>query len=143
MPTRADHFSSHGVAGSCFLVVEDNFLVADTLCRDLRKAGATVVGPCATVDDALELLDQEGVRIDAAILDVNLRGQRSYPVADALTARGLPFVFVTGYGSPSIDSAFAMVPRCEKPLDAVKLTEALKAACSIVSANDAFGREVQ
>jgi hypothetical protein len=55
--------------------------------------------------------------VDAAILDVNLGGELIYPVADALAARGVPFVFVTGYGAESIDGRFAHVPILQKPIE--------------------------
>jgi CheY-like chemotaxis protein len=64
-----------------------------------------------------------GEELDAAILDVNLGGESVYPVADMLHARGIPFVFMTGYGSASIDPRFAMVPVLQKPIEAKALED--------------------
>jgi len=62
----------------------------------LADLGCAVIGPAASVNRALAMIDAEA--IDAAVLDVNLNGQMSYPIADVLAARGVPFVFSTGYG---------------------------------------------
>jgi hypothetical protein len=80
-----------------------------------------VVGPAPSVEVALQLLEDEGERLDGAVLDINLRDQRVYPVANALTARGVPFVFTTGYDPVTIPQAYAAAPRCEKPVDKRKL----------------------
>ncbi|HEX6011198.1 MAG TPA: response regulator [Geminicoccaceae bacterium] len=83
------------LSGRRVLVVEDELIVAFLLEDMLAGLGCAVVGPAARVDQALALLDAEA--IDAALLDVNLNGHKSYPVADALAARGVPFVFSTAY----------------------------------------------
>src|SRR3712207_6367004 len=83
------------------LVVEDEFYIADEMALALQKLGAEVVGPVPTKDKALALLASEE-RIDAAILDINLKGQAVYPVADALAERGVPFVFATGYDQAAV-----------------------------------------
>ena len=79
------------------LVVEDEFLIAAALCDMLQDAAAIVVGPASTVADAIQLLRAQPV--DAAILDMNLNGQWSDPIAEDLRARRIPFVFTTGYGA--------------------------------------------
>lgn len=114
---------AHSIAGKRLLVVEDNYLVADTLCRDLRAAGAIVLGPCPTADSALALLEIE--MVDTGVLDVQLRGEPSYAVADALADRGLPFVFVTGYDTPPISARHANAPSCAKPVEIENLIRAL------------------
>ncbi len=73
-------------AGKKVLVAEDDYFIAKGLVRHLAQAGAAVVGPVPTVADALAAV--EGGGIDAAVLDINLRGDLVYPVADALLARG-------------------------------------------------------
>jgi CheY-like chemotaxis protein len=98
------------------LVVEDEFLIADELCRALGALGAAVVGPVASVAAARRLIE-EGAGIDAALLDISLKGERAYAVADALTDRCIPFVFVTGYEASVIPSRFAEVARWPKPID--------------------------
>jgi CheY-like chemotaxis protein len=106
------------------LVVEDEYLIADDLRKALTEAGAVIIGPVPAVDEALELVRSEG-RIDAAVLDVNLRGEMIFPVADALAAQGVPFVFTTGYDRGALPGRFAESPRIEKPLKAEKLVATL------------------
>jgi CheY-like chemotaxis protein len=115
----------NGLAGKRLLVVEDEYLIAADLAATLEEAGAEVVGPAGTVTDALELIQSLGERLDAAILDVNLQGERVYPVADALAARGVPYVLATGYDAASIAPAYADAPRCEKPVDRLQLARLL------------------
>ena len=102
--------------GRRMLVVEDDYLIASTLVRALEDHGAEVVGPAASVQEALELMAAEA-RLDAAVLDINLAGDRVYKVADALRARSVPFAFATGYDDWIIPDAYAGVPRMEKPVD--------------------------
>ena len=75
------------------LVVEDEALLAETLCDLLLGAGCQPVGPAANVAIALSLVETS--RIDAAILDVRLMDEMSYAVAYALRARGIPLMFLT------------------------------------------------
>src|SRR3712207_954447 len=89
------------LAGRRVLVVEDEYFIADDIARALRKLGAEVVGPLASRDEALDAFSS-GQSIDAAVLDINLRGDAVYPVADALRGRKVPFVFATGYDPATI-----------------------------------------
>lgn len=98
------------------LVVEDEYFLADDIVRILVRLGAEVVGPIATRDDALACLGG-GEHLDAAVLDINLRGETCYPIANALRARGVPFVFATGYDRAVVPAAYQDVPRWEKPFD--------------------------
>jgi len=111
--------------GRRLLVVEDDYLIAVDLARDLARRGAEVVGPAGSVRDALALVEAEGDRLDGAVLDINVRDGRVYPVADALAARGVPFVFLTGYDARVIPDAYAGVPRCEKPVSSALLSRML------------------
>ena len=79
------------------LIVEDEFLVATLIEDMLTSAGCVVSGPIPRLAEALDAVDCG--TFDAAVLDVNLGGDRVYPVADALSRRNVPFVFVTGYGT--------------------------------------------
>jgi CheY-like chemotaxis protein len=106
--------------GVLVLVVEDEYLIADDLRKALTDAGAEIIGPVPAVGDAIEAL-RKAERIDAAVLDINLRGEMIFPVADALLERGIPFVFATGYDRSSLPERFADFPRIEKPLHAEKL----------------------
>ena len=111
--------------GRRLLVVEDEYLIAASLARELEGRGAAVVGPAGSVRDALALVEAEGDRLDGAVLDINLRDERVYPVADALAARGVPFVFLTGYQRDSIDRRYANVPLLQKPIEPESLERVL------------------
>jgi CheY-like chemotaxis protein len=115
-----DSWSEH-LKGRRLLLVEDEYLVAADLAASLESLGAEVIGPAASVEEALSFVEKDGVRLDGAVLDINLRNERVYPVADVLTARSIPFVFTTGYDAVAIPSAYAQVPRCEKPVDRTQL----------------------
>lgn len=80
--------------GKRVLVVEDEYLLAVEMQRQLQQNFATVIGPVATVQEALSLIDEHG-GIDAAVLDIRLDGETSYQVADALLDDGVPFVFAS------------------------------------------------
>jgi two-component sensor histidine kinase len=112
-----------GLAGRRVLVVEDEMMVAWGLGDMLADLGCEVVGPAARVDQALAMIEAEAV--DAAVLDVNLDGERSYPVADALAARGVPFVFSTGYNKGSLDAGYRGFPMLQKPFERSQLGGAL------------------
>jgi len=112
---------SEQLKGRRLLVVEDEYLVAADLAASLESLGAEVIGPAASVEEALFFVEKDGVPLDGAVLDINLRNERVYPVADVLTARGIPFVFTSGYDAVAIPSAYAKAPRCEKPVDRTQL----------------------
>ncbi len=105
------------------LIVEDEYLLADDMAQALRKFGADVVGPVPSTDKALALLAEEPV--DAAVLDINLKGQMVFPVADALRDQGIPFVFATGYDEAAVPETYKDVPRWEKPYRPEDLAKAL------------------
>lgn len=113
-----------GLAGRRVLLVEDDYMIADVLCQELEGAGAEILGPVPDVQAALELLAAGGA-IDAAVLDVNLGGEMVWPVADALLARGVPFVFATGYDRAAIPARYARVACCEKPVGPDAIARAL------------------
>src|SRR5215208_7563848 len=104
---------SVSLAGRRLLLVEDDYMIAADLASALQDYGAHVIGPAGSIEIALDLLAADN-RIDGAVLDINLRGKRAYPVADALRARGLPFIFTTGYDAWAIPDSYAGVPRVEK-----------------------------
>lgn len=119
--------SPNGLSGKRLLVVEDEYAIATDLAYALEDAGVEVVGPAASVEDALELVRREGDRLDGALLDINLRDERVYPVADALAAKGVPFMFTTGYDTSAIPAAYSDVPRHEKPVFRARLLRQLAA----------------
>lgn len=102
--------------GRRVLLVEDDFLIGEALSDLLTEAGADVLGPVGWAGEALALVERGDGPIHVAVLDVDLHGQRSYPVADALMARGIPFVFTTGYNGKAVDPAYRDHPRHEKPV---------------------------
>lgn len=106
------------------LVVEDEYVLAQSLQHELEARGAEVMGPVPSVATAMALLSA-GPPPDAAILDINLGGEMAFPVADVLRAQGVPFVFATGFDAWSIPQAYADVPHCEKPLDLARCLRAL------------------
>jgi CheY-like chemotaxis protein len=95
------------------LVVEDEFMIAMAVEAVVTDAGGIVVDMAATLEQAVALA--ETAEFDAALLDINLNGQNSFPVADILGKRGIPFAFVTGYGRKMVPDAFAAAPILTKP----------------------------
>ena len=112
---RAPHPPVRPIAARRVMIVEDEALVALVLADHLTEFGLSVVGPCANVAEATAAVEAND--LDAAILDVNLGKELVYPVAELLSKRGIPFVFVTGYGPESIDSRFAHAAVLEKPVE--------------------------
>lgn len=110
--------------GRRVLVVEDEYLLADDLSNALMQTGAEVLGPVPSVEQAMSLIGTED-RIDAAVLDVNLRGDMVFPVADALAARGVAFAFATGYDRATLPDRFAAAPHVEKPFRSANIAAVL------------------
>lgn len=111
--------------GKRILVVEDEALIAVMVEDMLSEMGSIVVGPAATIEQALALARAE--EIDGAVLDVNVRGERIDPVADALAERGVPMLFATGYGEVRLASGAATTV-IDKPYTQEKLARGLAAA---------------
>lgn len=109
------------------LVVEDEYYLAMDLERELASVGVQVLGPVPSVDQALAAIAADP-GIDGAVLDINLGGDMSFPVAEALFARNVPFVITTGYVDGDLDKRYPHITRCEKPVDPRKLSAALVAA---------------
>lgn len=108
--------SRRRLAGLRLLVVEDEALVAMLIEDTLVDLGCIVIGPAGSIGQARALLEREPV--DGALLDVNLGGgERSDVLADALAARNVPFVFVTGYGTTEIAHHHGSVRLLRKPFD--------------------------
>lgn len=109
--------------GKRVLIVEDAVLLALELETGLSDAGAQVVGPAYELAEAMSLLAGQ---IDAAVLDANLNGLAVTPVAEALAARGVPFVFATGYGDSGAPMGFD-APIIRKPYDVTQVAAAVGA----------------
>ncbi len=110
------------------LLVEDEMLVAMNIEDMLLEHGFVVAGIASRLAPALALA-REG-RFDAAMLDVNLAGEASFPVADLLAERGIPFLFATGYGRQGLEDRFRACPILQKPFRAAELGAALEALSS-------------
>jgi CheY-like chemotaxis protein len=114
--------------GRRILVIDDDYLVAMVVVGFLEEAGAEILGPIGQADEAIAFIKANGIAIDGAVLDVNLHGSKSYPVADALAESEIGFVFATGYGADAVDGDYRKYPRCEKPFNGVSLIGALAKA---------------
>ena len=112
------------------LVVEDEYLVAILIEEILESAGCTVMGPIPRLREALDAVDHD--EYDAAVLDVNLAGERINPVADALSERNVPFLFLTGYGANALPSEYAERPHICKPF---RMAELIGALSSVVNSS--------
>ena len=109
------------------LIVEDEALVAMLVEDALLDAGFDVMGPAATVAEAMALL--EAAAPDAVVLDLNLAGETSAPVADLLARRGIPYVIATGYGASGLPSGHQNAMVLAKPYDPAELTAMLGRIC--------------
>jgi DNA-binding response OmpR family regulator len=114
MNSRADRLN--------VLVVEDEMLVAMMLEAILEEAGYRAF-MAARLAKGLEIATNE--LIHAAILDINLAGQTSFPIADVLKGRGIPFVFASGYGSSGVPEAYHYAPVLQKPYDVAEIEAAI------------------
>jgi CheY-like chemotaxis protein len=103
-----------GLEGRRVLLVEDETLVSMLMEDILMDFGCIVVGPAARLEDALKKAREEEA-LDIALLDVNLAGKRSFPVADILAERGVPFIFVSGYGEHALEAPHQSRPVIQKP----------------------------
>lgn len=117
------------LSGRSILVVEDEMLVLLNIEDMLADHGCTSVSAAANADEAFALIAAKS--FDAAMLDVNLDGSKSYRVADALAALGVPFVFSTGYSSESLDDGYRDRPVLGKPYREVELIETLTRLCRL------------
>ncbi|MEN5168496.1 response regulator [Brevundimonas pondensis] len=116
--------------GRRVLVIEDESLVAMLLETILDDMGCAVVGPESNIDDGLISATTEP-SLDAALLDVNVAGREVFPVAEALKARGVPFVFSTGYGEAGLPEHWRGNPTIQKPFTEGAIREALMRAMNI------------
>ncbi|MEO6340417.1 MAG: PAS domain S-box protein [Caulobacteraceae bacterium] len=107
------------------LVVEDEMLIAMALCKELVSLGWEVVGPAATIEEAVGLLAGQPPP-DAAILDINLAGRLVYPLAERLRSEGVPIVFCTGYEQVDRQDEYRDCPLVRKPVNVDVLVNELR-----------------
>lgn len=110
--------------GRNVLVVEDEYMLALDIQHHLELSGANVLGPVGSVEDALSVVKTLG-DLDAAVLDLSLRDDKAYAIADALRALGVPFLFATGYDLNLVPERYSGVPVCQKPVSGTGLTAVL------------------
>jgi CheY-like chemotaxis protein len=116
--------TSPTLRGIRVLIVEDNFVVADSLRFMLTGYDATVTAVVPSLSHAEAVLAQDAV--DVAILDIDLKGTSVVPLADDLRRRGVPFVFVSGYGDEELlPEHLRSSPRFDKPVEARRLVDCL------------------
>ena len=115
------------LAGLDVLAVEDETLVAMLLEHMLTALGCNVVGPVLRLARAVEIVDS-GQPLDAAVLDVNIGGERIFGVAERLLERGVPLVFATGYGADVLPEMYRACGLLPKPYQQEDVERALKAA---------------
>jgi DNA-binding response OmpR family regulator len=118
--------TGNGARPTRVLLVEDEMMVSMLIEDMLVDLGFEVVGPFVRVGDALEAARNE--EIDVAVLDFNLNGETSYPVAWTLRERNVPFVFATGYGASVLNQTFRDIPLLQKPFERSDLNWALRRA---------------
>jgi len=106
------------------LLVEDEFLLSAVLSADLQESGFDVLGPFATVAAAMDAVQSES--FDCAILDINLRGELVYPLAEELARQGIPFLFLSGYEAINVPQSFRGHARLAKPADPAILLRAVQ-----------------
>ncbi len=112
----SDALPARALQGRRILVVEDDYVLAEDLRRELEALGAEVQGPVPSTEGALDVL-RSGPVADAVLLDLNLGGEIAFPVAEALQERGILFAFTTGYDAWTIPGAYAHVARFDKPVE--------------------------
>ncbi|MGB7405135.1 MAG: response regulator [Pacificimonas sp.] len=110
------------MSGRHILLVEDEILIAMDIESELEERGAIVRGPVTRLAEGLPISEDAAELLDAAILDVNLRGEDVFPIAERLASRGVPFLFHTGHADrEDLRARFETAPVCNKPVQ----TEAL------------------
>lgn len=117
------------------LVVEDEMMIRMLLEGMLEDLGHTIAGQAGDIDKALALAQR--AEFDVALLDVNLNGNPITPVVEILVARGLPFVFASGYGERGVPESYRDSPALQKPFQVEALATALRAACGAAVATKA------
>ena len=111
------------LSGMRVLIVEDEYYLADDLSRVLGDAGAAIVGPVGTIAEAEGQVEDR--QFDCAVLDMNLRGDLMFAVAERLQDADVPFVIATGYAGSSLPATLRDAPRVEKPFAPEKLVRKL------------------
>jgi CheY-like chemotaxis protein len=120
---RHDDDSDEALASKRVLIVEDEFFVAIQIESALQSFGCETIGPFTRLDVAIQASRRE--RFDLAVLDINLNQTLVYPLADELSLRRIPFVFLTGYAHADLPETYRSLPRIQKPFDPRTIKRAL------------------
>ena len=120
--------TAHTSLANCrILVVEDDLAIAVLIEEVLQDLGCIVLGPVGRLDAALRLASDEA--LDAAVLDITIRGGKIFPVVQCLQARDIPFVLASGYGDWALPEALRNQPRLVKPFTAGELQAQMESLC--------------
>jgi CheY-like chemotaxis protein len=117
------------IEGARIFVVEDESVITMLLQDMFEELNCEVVSLASRFRDALDKANT--LSFDIAILDVNLNGQRTFPISEALSARGLPFIFATGYGAAAVPENFRAAPVLRKPFRIADLERAVRTALAV------------
>jgi CheY-like chemotaxis protein len=116
------------LSGRRILIVEDSPVLAPFTADVLKELGCAVVGPAPNMAVAREMVDGGG--FDAALMDIHIRGERVFPLCEALAAKGVPFVLTSGYADWTMPEKWDERPRLQKPYTIEQVEEALSALFS-------------
>ncbi|SEP24420.1 CheY chemotaxis protein or a CheY-like REC (receiver) domain [Rhodospirillales bacterium URHD0017] len=117
---RSDGRAWHG---GRVLVCDDNLLMADVVAEFLRECGLKQMGPVARLESAVQMARERA--LDGAILDINLNGRPCFPICAILSARRIPFMFLTGYPQATIPVEYRGAPLIAKPFEPAEMKEVL------------------
>jgi CheY-like chemotaxis protein len=112
--------------GLSVLLVEDEVIIRVMVADMLQELGCHVVGEAGRVKEAIDLVQK--AEFDIAIMDVNLHGEMTFPIAEAIKARNRPFIFATGYSASSLPVEFIGRPALQKPFRTETLGKLIEVA---------------
>ena len=118
-------YSLDALATKTILVAEDEYMLADSIVAMIESAGGEVQGPFPSTEEALEHLAHTDRKPDAAALNIRLLDGESYPLADYLVERGVPFTFASANDPSSLPARFAGASLVRKPYAAYQVVQAL------------------
>ena len=110
--------------GGRVLVCDDNLLIADVVSEFLQECGFKPVGPVGRLESAMQMARER--TLDGAILDINLAGRPCFPICAILSARRIPWVFLTGYSEAGIPAEYRGAPLIAKPFEPTEMKEILE-----------------
>lgn len=110
------------------LIVEDEWLIAEHLASVLRAAELRVIGPCASVRSALSCIDETS--LSAAIIDIELKGENSFAVAELLREKNVPFAFLSGHSIRALPPSLRRQRLLSKPIEKATLLAAIREMCA-------------